>query len=93
MTKIVAFVLFFILIRWTVPRFRYDQLMRLGWVVFFELALINIFIAAIILMWNSPGFTAGPRAISIVALVIFSGLMIWLAKSINTKRETSALTQ
>lgn len=91
MTKIVAFVLFFILIRWTVPRFRYDQLMRLGWVVFFELALINIFIAAIILMWNAPGFTAGPAALSIIGLVIFSGLMVWLAKSINTKREPSAL--
>jgi len=91
LTKIVLFVLFFILIRWTVPRFRYDQLMRLGWVVFFELALINIFIAAIILMWNAPGFGWGPRAISIIGLAIFSGLMIWLAKSINTKREPSAL--
>ena len=89
--KIVAFVLFFILIRWTVPRFRYDQLMRLGWVVFFELALINIFIAAIILMWNSPGFGWGPRCISILGLIVFSGLMVWLAKTIKTKREISAL--
>ena len=37
---------FFIWVRWTVPRFRYDQLMKLGWYVFFELALLNIFIAA-----------------------------------------------
>ena len=36
-------------VRWTVPRFRYDQLMKLGWVVFFELALANIVITAIIL--------------------------------------------
>ena len=89
--KIILFVLFFILIRWTVPRFRYDQLMRLGWVVFFELALINIFIAAIILMWNTPGFGWAPRTVSVIGLAIFSGLMIWLAKSINTKREPSAL--
>jgi NADH-quinone oxidoreductase subunit H len=32
------------------PRFRYDQLMRLGWVIFFELALVNIFITAGILI-------------------------------------------
>jgi len=84
LTKIIAFILFFILIRWTVPRFRYDQLMKLGWVVFFELALINIFITAIVLMWNQPYFTLPMKAISIAALVIFSALMIWVAKSIDS---------
>lgn len=88
LTKIVAFVLFFILIRWTVPRFRYDQLMRLGWVIFFELALINILIAAVILMWDTPGFDAKAKALAFVAIGIFTFLMILLAKSINTKRET-----
>ena len=50
LTKVIAFVIFFIWVRWTVPRFRYDQLMKLGWVVFFELALVNIFITAGIIM-------------------------------------------
>ena len=49
LTKVVGFIVFFIWVRWTVPRFRYDQLMKLGWVFFFELALINIFIAALII--------------------------------------------
>jgi NADH-quinone oxidoreductase subunit H len=47
--KVAALLFVFIWVRWTLPRFRYDQLMRLGWVFFFEIALVNIFIAAIIL--------------------------------------------
>ena len=51
--KVIAFIIFFIWVRWTVPRFRYDQLMKLGWIVFFELALVNIFITAgIIMLFN-----------------------------------------
>ena len=50
LAKVIAFILFFIWVRWTLPRFRYDQLMRLGWVIFFELALVNIFITAGILI-------------------------------------------
>ncbi len=47
--KVACLLIFFIWVRWTLPRFRYDQLMKLGWYFFFELALVNIFIAAIIL--------------------------------------------
>ena len=47
--KVAALLLFFIAIRWTLPRFRYDQLMRLGWIFFFELALANIILTAIIM--------------------------------------------
>lgn len=49
--KIIALLLFFIWVRWTLPRFRYDQLMRIGWIYFFEIALVNIFITAGILMF------------------------------------------
>jgi NADH-quinone oxidoreductase subunit H len=49
--KIAALLFVFIWVRWTLPRFRYDQLMRLGWVFFFEIALANIFLAAIILAY------------------------------------------
>src|SRR5437868_9255417 len=50
-SKVIALLFVFIWVRWTLPRFRYDQLMRLGWLFFFEIALVNIFIAAIILAY------------------------------------------
>ena len=49
--KVAVLLFVFIWVRWTLPRFRYDQLMRLGWVFFFEIALVNIFITAIILAY------------------------------------------
>ncbi len=51
LTKVVAFIFFFMWVRWTLPRFRFDQLMRLGWVFFFEIALFNVFLTALILMF------------------------------------------
>lgn len=47
--KLVAFIFFFVWVRWTLPRFRWDQVMRLGWLVFLELAVANIFLTAGIL--------------------------------------------
>ncbi len=50
-SKVAVLLFVFIWVRWTLPRFRYDQLMRLGWVFFFEIALVNIFVMAIILAY------------------------------------------
>src|SRR5947199_4543369 len=47
--KVAALIFVFMWVRWTLPRFRYDQLMRLGWLFFFEIALVNIFLVAAIL--------------------------------------------
>ena len=49
LAKIACFMVLFVWIRWMVPRFRYDQLMDLGWKRFLPLALANIIITAIIL--------------------------------------------
>jgi len=48
--KLMMFNIFFILIRWTVPRFRYDQIQHLGWYYLLPLSLLNIFITAIIVV-------------------------------------------
>src|SRR5881392_2572736 len=47
--KVAALIFFMMWVRWTLPRFRWDQLMRLGWLFFFEIALVNIFLVAAIL--------------------------------------------
>ena len=49
-TKICGFIFFFMWIRWTIPRFRYDQLMNLGWKVLIPLSIINIIITGICLL-------------------------------------------
>src|ERR1700751_2216025 len=47
--KVALLLFFFIWVRWTLPRFRFDQLMQLGWYFFIEIALGNVFVLALIL--------------------------------------------
>ena len=53
MAKAVFFIFLFMWVRWTVPRFRYDQLMHLGWRILIPLALFNMLVTgAVILYFN-----------------------------------------
>lgn len=47
--KLLFFLWLFIWVRWTLPRFRYDQLMGFGWKVILPLALANVFVTALVL--------------------------------------------
>ncbi len=47
--KVVAFLFVYVWVRGTLPRFRYDQLMRFGWKVMFPLGLLNIVVTAFII--------------------------------------------
>jgi NADH-quinone oxidoreductase subunit H len=51
--KVVFFCWFLLLIRWTLPRFRYDQLMHLGWKILLPLSMLNLFVTGFILLFRS----------------------------------------
>jgi len=46
LVKVVGMITFFVLIRWTLPRYRFDQVMKLGWTVLLPLAIANLIVNA-----------------------------------------------
>jgi NADH-quinone oxidoreductase subunit H len=48
--KVIGLLLFYIIIRWTLPRFRYDQLMNLGWKVMLPLTIANTLVTGLVLL-------------------------------------------
>jgi NADH-quinone oxidoreductase subunit H len=48
--KLCFFIFFFMWVRWTIPRFRYDQLMNLGWKILIPLSIVNIMITGICIL-------------------------------------------
>jgi NADH-quinone oxidoreductase subunit H len=58
MVKVVCFIFFFMWVRWTIPRFRYDQLMNLGWRILIPISLFNMLVtgAVILLKQNNWHF-------------------------------------
>jgi NADH-quinone oxidoreductase subunit H len=81
--KTFAFLFTFIWVRWTLPRFRYDQLMALGWKVLLPLTLFYITILAVAiwffrtqLEWNyGPGMA---WALGGINLILLGALVTWL---------------
>lgn len=65
--KIFFFIFFFMWVRWTLPRFRYDQLMNLGWKSLIPLSILNVVITGVGLLFN---FNYAPWAIVIVMVLM-----------------------
>ena len=66
-SKIFFFIFFFMWVRWTVPRFRYDQLMNLGWKTFIPLSILNVVLTGAGLLYN---FKYSTWLIAIVMIVM-----------------------
>ncbi|MDA2929621.1 NADH-quinone oxidoreductase subunit H [Acidobacteria bacterium AH-259-O06] len=51
LVKVFFFLFIMMLIRWTLPRFRWDQLMRLGWTIMLPLSIANILVTGLLILW------------------------------------------
>jgi NADH-quinone oxidoreductase subunit H len=90
MVKVMAYLYAFLWIRFTFPRYRFDQLMRLGWRFLIPLALVNL-IAVATAKVVSQEWGWYPRVTTILATVFTLGVALWLA-SRNEKPEPTAET-
>jgi NADH-quinone oxidoreductase subunit H len=86
-------------IRWSLPRFRYDQLMKLGWTFLLPASLANIFATGIVWLVLQRGGESTANALKVAAdvtqgitAVTLSGLMIWaIVGFLRTPRRESEI--
>jgi len=84
--KVAFFLFLFIWIRATLPRIRYDRLMRLGWQLLLPLAVLNVVITATVVALNWPWWVSG-----IIGLAIVIGILLFLnRRTENAQGETRA---
>lgn len=72
--KIAAFIAFFMVIRWTIPRFRYDQLMKLAWQGLIPIGVIMVVITGVLVAFGWERTVAAPIANGVVLVLILAYL-------------------
>lgn len=86
--KMLGFVALFLLVRWTIPRFRFDQLMGLAWKIMIPLAILNLFCVMIVKQYNLPLWT-----LTVASIVMFLGtglISAWMSSSVTNPRRKVA---
>jgi NADH-quinone oxidoreductase subunit H len=73
--KVFGFIMFFMLVRWTIPRFRFDQLMALAWKVMIPLALLNLLCVIVILEFSGERRLRWPMLPLSLLLIIGAGFI------------------
>jgi NADH-quinone oxidoreductase subunit H len=71
-SKALFFIFFFMWIRWTIPRFRYDQLMGLGWNALIPLSMFNVVVTGASILLNWPATIMwGTLILSLVIALVY----------------------
>src|SRR5207249_10866783 len=72
LVKVACFLFLFIWVRATLPRIRYDRLMRLGWQMLLPLAVLNVVITATVVALGWPWWLNGLAGLAIILVVLFT---------------------
>jgi len=88
LAKVLLVILFFMLVRWSWPRFRFDQLMALAWKVMLPLGLVNLFAVAVLLELQIHGLIHSGWRIAVAWLVTVGALVLvaWSSPGIADNR-------
>ena len=68
--KVLLLIYLQLVIRWTFPRFRYDQVQKLGWKILLPMGLVNLFVSGALVLWDPSLQAAGWRSACSQLLVI-----------------------
>jgi NADH-quinone oxidoreductase subunit H len=80
MAKVGAYVYAFLWVRFTFPRYRFDQLMRLGWRFLIPLALVNVLVVGTSIVVQQNWEWRHPVVSAVVTTAIMLGVALWLAE-------------
>jgi NADH-quinone oxidoreductase subunit H len=82
LVKTVLFLFFYIWLRATLPRFRYDQLMGIAWKVLLPLVLLNIVFTSLVRLYSNDQVSSGQAGLILLAIIAFP-VLIWLLNGIS----------